>query len=151
MASMDSQFIANLISGISALAAIVSAICAYIAWYHSIGSKKAKAEAEERARQAEESLKQIEQIASRLWRPEFELTRNGTERNSYRLRNTTGSPIEILEIANCNEFFYCEQIQHIFRPGESLDVSIARSLDDPTNLELRIRGRDDIVTVPIPR
>ena len=150
MAGMDSQFIANLISGISALAAIVSAICAYIAWYQSIGSKKAKAEAEERARQAEESLKQIEQIASRLWRPEFELTRNGTERNSYKLRNATGSPIEILEIANCNKFFYCEQIQHIFRPGESLNVSIARRLDDPTNLELRIRGRDDIVLVPIP-
>lgn len=47
MTGMDSQFIANLISGISALAAIVSAICAYIAWYQSIGSKKAKAEAEE--------------------------------------------------------------------------------------------------------
>lgn len=147
---MDSQLFSNFFAGLSALAAIISAICAFIAWYQSIGSKKAKAEAEQRARQAEESLKQIEQIASRLWRPEFELTRNGTERNSYKLRNATGSPIEILEIANCNEFFYCEQIQHIFRPGESLNVSIARSLDNPTNLELRIRGRDDIVPVPLP-
>lgn len=147
---MDSQLFSNFFAGISALGAIVSAICAFIAWYQSIGSKKAKAEAEERARQAEESLKQIELIASCLWRPEFELTRNGAKRNSYKLRNATGSPIEILEIANCSEFFYCEQIQHIFRPGESLNISIACSLDDPTNLELRIRGRDDIVSVPIP-
>ena len=46
---MDSQLFSNFFAGLSALAAIISAICAFIAWYQSIGSKKAKAEAEERA------------------------------------------------------------------------------------------------------
>ena len=44
MASMDSQFIANLISGISALATVVAAIYTR---RQAIGSKEAKAKAEE--------------------------------------------------------------------------------------------------------
>lgn len=43
MASMDSQFIANLISGISALATVVAAIYTR---RQAIGSKEAKAKAE---------------------------------------------------------------------------------------------------------
>ena len=65
---MDSQLFSNFFAGLSALAAIISAICAFIAWYQSIGSKKAKAEAEERARQAEELLAQMSDIASSLRR-----------------------------------------------------------------------------------
>lgn len=56
MAGMDSQFIANLISGISALATVIAAIYTR---RQAIGSKEAKAEAEERARHAEELLKQM--------------------------------------------------------------------------------------------
>ena len=70
---MDSQLFSNFFAGLSALAAIISAICAFIAWYQSIGSKKAKAEAEERARQAEELLAQMSDIASSLRRPILEL------------------------------------------------------------------------------
>lgn len=82
MTGMDSQFIANLISGISAAAAIASAI---VAWRQATGSKEAKAKAdeahkaaldmseaakrsakaaEERAQQAEKSLKQMQQLVA---------------------------------------------------------------------------------------
>lgn len=44
---MDSQGIGNLFTGVSALGAIVSAICAYITWRQTIGSKEAKAKTDE--------------------------------------------------------------------------------------------------------
>lgn len=121
--------------------------------------------AEERARQAEKSLKQMEQIvaeqqkqsesqdkiASHLWRPTFELTRDRGD--TYLLRNVTGESIEVLEVANLDEFFHCDQIQQVFRPGESLRVCMvgAAEMPKPSNLELRISGVDEVVTVPIRR
>ncbi len=85
IAGMDSQGIGNLFAGVSALGAIVSAIFACITWRQALGSKEAKAKAdeahkaaldmrdaaqrsakaaEERAQQAEKSLKQMQQIVA---------------------------------------------------------------------------------------
>ena len=47
IAGMDSQGIGNLFAGVSALGAIVSAILAYITWRQALGSKEAKAKADE--------------------------------------------------------------------------------------------------------
>ena len=44
---MDSQGIGNFFAGVSALGAIVSAILAYITWRQALGSKEAKAKADE--------------------------------------------------------------------------------------------------------
>lgn len=164
MASMDSQFIANLISGISALAAIVSAICAYIAWYQSIGSKKAKAEAEERVRQAEKLLEQMQQIvteqqsqsqsqskiAANLWRPEFQLTHVREMR--YKLQNISEHSLDVLKVVNQNEFFRCDDINQQFNPGESLDILLggAWEIPLPSNLILQVAGRDEPIHVQIP-
>lgn len=121
--------------------------------------------AEERARQAEKSLKQMEQIvaeqqkqsesqaeiASHLWRPVFELTWDSGD--TYLLCNVTGEPVEVLEVANLDKFFRCEQVQQVFRPGESLHILMkgAHGKPLPANLELRIRGVDEVVPVPIRR
>lgn len=197
MAGMDSQFIANLISGISALATVVAAIYTR---RQAISSKEAKAKAEEshkaaldmrdaaqrsaeaaeeqvrqakeslkaankQARQAEKSLKQMQQIvseqqsqsvsqskiAANLWRPQFQLTH--VQGLWYKLRNTTGSSIEVLEIANHDQFLQCDPIHKVFSSGESLNIRIyeAAECSLPANLELRINGQADVVSVPIPR
>lgn len=121
--------------------------------------------AEERARQAEKSLKQMEQIvaeeqkqsesqaeiASHLWRPVFELTWDRGD--TYLLSNVTGESVEVLEVANLDKFVRCDQVQQVFRPGESLRVFMlgASGKPLPSNLELRIRGVDEVVPVPIRR
>ena len=121
--------------------------------------------AEERARQAEKSLKQMEQIvaeeqkqsesqaeiASRLWKPVFELTLD--RGNTYLLSNVTGESVEVLEVANLDDFVRCEQVQQVFRPGESLRIFMLGAYGKPlpSNLELRIRGVDEVVPVPIRR
>lgn len=121
--------------------------------------------AEERARQAEKSLKQMEQIvaeeqkqsesqaeiASHLWRPVFELTWDRGD--TYLLSNVTGEPVEVLEVANLDKFVRCDQVQQVFRPGESLRIFMlgASGKPLPSNLELRIRGVDEVVPVPIRR
>ena len=121
--------------------------------------------AEERARQAEKSLKQMEQIvaeeqkqsesqgkiASHLWKPAFELTLD--RGNTYLLSNVTGESVEVLEVANLDDFVRCEQVQQVFRPGESLRIFMlgASGKPLPSNLELRIRGVDEVIPVPIRR
>jgi hypothetical protein len=197
MAGMDSQFIANLIAGISAFAAIASAI---FAGRQAISSKEAKAKADEahkaaldmrdaaqrsakaaeeqvrqakeslkaakkQARQAEKSLKQMQQIvseqqsqsvsqskiAANLWRPKFQLTH--VQGLWYKLCNTTGSSIEVLGVANHDQFLQCDPIHKVFSSGESLNICIYESAEYPlpANLELRINGQADVVSVPIPR
>ncbi|WP_298595041.1 hypothetical protein [uncultured Rothia sp.] len=121
--------------------------------------------AEKRAAQAEKSLKQVEQIvaeqqkqsesqaeiASRLWKPAFELTLDSG--NTYLLSNVTGESVEILEVANLDKFVRCDQIQQVLRPGESLHILMAGAHGKPlpANLELRIRGLDEVIPVPIRR
>ena len=164
MAGMDSQFIANLIAGISALAAAFSALFAGISWYQSNGSKKAKAESEERARQAEESLKQMHQIieeqqsqsqsqadiASNLWRPKFQLTHvRGLQ---YKLQNITKQSLNVRKVVNQDEFFRCDDINQQFNPGESLDIHLGGVMGKPlpSNLILQVAGRDKPIYVQIP-
>ena len=169
----------TLFSGGSAIAAIVSVFFAIVSWYQSLGSKKAKAKAEEAhraalemrdaavraAKAAEERARQMERIVaeqqkqsesqakieSHLWRPTFELTPDRGD--TYLLRNVTNESVEVLEVANLDDFVRCNQIQQVFRPGESLRVFMfgASGKPLPSNLELRIRGVDEVVPVPIRR
>lgn len=161
MTGMDSQFIANLISGISALATVVAAIYTR---QQAIGSKKAKAESEERARQAEKSLKQMHQIieeqqsqsqsqadiASNLWRPKFQLTHVRGLR--YKLQNITKQSLNVLKVVNQDEFFRCDDINQQFNPGESLDILLggAGEIPLPSNLILQVAGRNEPIYVQIP-
>ncbi len=169
----------TLFSGGSAFAAIISVFFAIVSWYQSLGSKKAKAKAEEAhraalemrdaavraAKAAEERAQQVEQIlaeaknqsksqaeiASHTWRPTFELTHDRGD--TYLLHNVTRESVEVLEVANLDEFVRCDQIQQVFRPGESLRIFMlgASGKPLPSNLELRIRGLDEVVPVPIRR
>lgn len=169
----------TLFSGGSLLAAFVSVFFAGVSWYQSLGSKKAKKKAEEAhraalemrdaavraAEAAEEHARQVAQIvaeeqkqsesqgkiASHLWRPVFELTPDRGD--TYLLRNVTNESVEVLEVANLDEFVRCGQVQQVFRPGESLRIFMfgASGKPLPSNLELRIRGVDEVVPVPIRR
>ena len=161
MTGMDSQFIVNLISGISALATVVAAIYTR---RQAIGSKEAKAEAEERARQAEELLKQMQQIvseqqsqsesqskiAANLWRSKFQLTH--VQGMRYKLQNITEQSLNVLKVVNQDEFVRCNDINQQFNPGESLDIrlgAVARK-PLPSNLVLQVAGRDEPIYVQIP-
>ena len=169
----------TLFSGGSAFAAFVSVFFAIVSWYQSLGSKKAKKKAEEAhqaalqmrdaavraAEAAEERARQMEQIVaeqqkqsesqakieSHLWRPTFELTPDRGD--TYLLSNVTNESVEVLEVANLDEFVRCDQVQQVFRPGESLRIFMfgASGKPLPSNLELRISGVDEVVPVPIRR
>ena len=169
----------TLFSGGSLLAAFISAFFAAVSWYQALGSKKAKEKAEEAhqaalemrdaavraAKAAEERARQMEQlvaeqqkqsesqakIESHLWKPAFELTLD--RGNTYLLSNVTGESVEVLEVANLDDFVRCDQVQQVFRPGESLRIFMlgASGKPLPSNLELRIRGVDEVVPVPIRR
>ncbi len=186
IAGMDSQGIGNLFAGVSALGAIVSAILAYITWRQALGSKEAKAKAdeahkaaldmrdaaqrsaevaqekvkqaersakaaEEQVKQAEELLEQMSDIASNLWRPEFELT-NVPRTSIFNLRNVTMGPIKILEVVNLSQFIdkknIKETVEKEFGSGEMVRITLDYYGDD-NNLRLRIDGRDNILCVPI--
>ena len=169
----------TLFSGGSLLAAFISAFFAAVSWYQALGSKKAKEKAEEAhmaalemrdaavraAKAAEERARQMERIVaeqqkqsesqakieSHLWRPVFELTPDRGD--TYLLSNVTGESVEVLEVANLDDFVRCEQVQQVFRPGESLRILMkgASGKPLPSNLELRIRGVDEVIPVPIRR
>lgn len=182
MAGMDSQFIANLFAGISALATVVAAIYTR---RQAIGSKEAKAKAEEahkaalamsataersakaaeeRANQAEKLLEQMQQIAteqqsqsqsqadiaSKLWRPKFQLTH--VQGLLYKLQNITKQSLNVLEVVNQDEFFRCDDIHQQFNPGESLDIHLGGVMGKPlpSNLILQVAGRDKPIYVQIP-
>ena len=174
MTGMDTQFITILISVGSMLAAIASAI---FAGKQAIGSKEAKAKAEEEANQAERStkaaekqanqaersakaaeeqvhhaeelLEQMSDISSNLWHPEFELT-HVVGKATFSLRNVTMGPIKVLDVVNSDQFIELnlEKIVKEFQSGEMVQVTLNYYGDD-ANLRLRIDGRDNILCVPI--
>ena len=178
MTGMDT--ITILISVGSMLAAIASAI---FAGKQAIGSKEAKAKAdeahkatldmrdaakrsaevaqekvnqaersakaaEEQVHHAEELLEQMSDIASNLWRPEFELTH--VVRTTFSLRNVTMGPIKVLDVVNSDQFIELdlEKIVKEFQSGEMVQVTLNYYGGD-ANLRLRIDGRENILCVPI--
>lgn len=147
----------NIPSWISVVPAAFSALFAGISWYQSNGSKKAKAKAEERARQAEELLEQMSDIASSLREPVLELIKEPGKCN-YTLRNNTESSIKILEALNHKSFYYdvysdeLAEIPKEVHPGKPIDLPLphtasVRSLD----LRIEINGEEKILYVEIPR
>lgn len=112
--------------------------------------RSAKA-AEEQVNQAEELLEQMSDIASNLWRPEFELT-HAVGKETFSLRNVTMGPIKVLEVVNLSQFENQENLKETiekeFGSGEMVRITLNYSSEDD-NLRLRIDGRDNILCVPI--
>ena len=154
MTGMDSQFIANLISGISAAAAIASAI---VAWRQATGSKEAKAKADEahkaalamsdaadrsakaaekRANQAEKLLEQMQQIVAEQQsqsQSQSKIAANlwrpkfqltHVREMRYKLQNISEHSLDVLRVVNQDEFVWCDDIHQRFNPGESLDIHL---------------------------
>ena len=153
----------NIPPWISAVSAAVSALFAGISWYQSNGSKKAKAKAEERVRQAEKSLELMQQIvaeqqsqsqsqskmAASLEASEFELT-HVAGKATFSLRNVTMGPIKVLDVVNSDQFIELDlkKIVKEFQPGEMVRVDLYNYRSD-ANLRLRIDGQDNVLCVPI--
>lgn len=112
--------------------------------------RSAKA-AEEQVNQAEELLEQMSDIASNLWRPEFELT-HVVGKETFSLRNVTMGPIKVLEVVNLSQFENKENLKETiekeFGSGEMVRFELYHHGPD-LNLRLRIDGRDNILCVPI--
>ena len=172
MAGMDSQFIANLISGISAAAAIASAI---FAGWQAIGSKETKAKAdtahkatldmsdaakrsakavEERPRQAERSLKQMPQIVTEQQsqsQSQSKIAANlwrpkfqltHAREMRYKLQNISEHSLDVLKVVNQNEFVWCNDIHQRFNPGESLDIHLGGMAEIPLPSNLILQVAD---------
>lgn len=168
----------NIPAWVSAGAATLSFIFTVVSWYLSNKSKKAKEKAEaahqatletcaaaqrsakaaeERVRQAEKSLEQMQQIADSLRGPVLELIKEPGNCN-YTLRNNTESSIKILEALNHKDFYYSvysEELAEIpeeVHPGKPIDLPLphtasVRSLD----LRIKVNGEEKILYVEIPR
>lgn len=172
---MNLQDAANLIALGTMLATVIAAIYTR---RQAIGSKEAKAKAEEEANQAERStkaaekqanqaersakaaeeqvhhaeelLEQMSDISSNLWHPEFELAH--VARRIFNLRNVTMGPIKVLDVVNSDQFvgLDLEKVVKEFQSGEIVRVTLDYYGDD-ANLRLRIDGRENILCVPIER
>lgn len=161
MTGMDSQFIANLISGISALATVVAAIYTR---RQAIGSKEAKAKAEEahkaalamsaaaersakaaeeRANQAEKLLEQMQQIVTEQQSQSQsqskiaaslwrpEFQLTHVQKMRYKLQNITEQSLNVLKVVNQDEFVRYDNIHQQFNPGESLDILLGGVMGKP--------------------
>lgn len=160
----------NIPSWISAVPAAFSALFAGISWYQSNGSKKAKAKAEERARQAEKSLEQMQQIiaeqqsqsqsqskiADSLRGPVLELIKRPGDCN-YTLRNNTESSIKILEVLNHKYFYYSiysEELAEIpkeVHPGKPINLPLPHNEVTSLDLRIEVSGKEETIFVEIPR
>lgn len=114
-------------------------------------AKRSAKAAEEQVKQAEELLEQMSDIASNLWRPEFELTHTRGDA-IFSLRNATMGPIKVLDVVNSDQFngLELEKIVKEFQSGEKVEVTLRYSNEDD-NLRLQIDERDNILCVPIER
>lgn len=172
MASMDSQFIANLISGISALATVVAAIYTR---RQAIGSKEAKAKTdtahkaaldmsdaakrsakvtEERTRQAKKSIKQMPQIVAKQQsqsESQSKIAANlwrpkfqltHVREMRYKLQNISEHSLDVLKVVNQNEFVWCNDIRQRFNPGESLDIHLGGMAEIPLPSNLILQVAD---------
>lgn len=161
MADMDSQFIANLISGISALATVIAAIYTR---RQAIGSKEAKAKADEahkaaldmrdaakrsaeaaqeKVNQAEKLLEQMQQIVSEQQsqsESQSKIAANlwrskfqltHVQGMRYKLQNITEQSLNVLKVVNQDEFVRCNDINQQFNPGESLDIRLGAMARKP--------------------
>lgn len=163
----------NIPPWISAVPAAFSAFFAGISWYQSNGSKKAKAKAEERARQSEELLEQMQQlvaeqqsqsqsqseIAASLHRPILEFTHviNGQRPNdySYYLRNNTGTPVIVLEVTNLNNFTHPDlsipKLPIEVHPGNPVKFNIPHTRANKSlKLQINVNGKEETIFVEIP-
>lgn len=172
MTGMDSQFIANLISGVSAAAAIASAI---FAGWQVIGSKAAKAKTdtahkaaldmsdaakrsakvtEERTRQAKKSIKQMPQIVAKQQsqsESQSKIAANlwrpkfqltHVREMRYKLQNISEHSLDVLKVVNQNEFVWCNDIRQRFNPGESLDIHLGGMAEIPLPSNLILQVAD---------
>lgn len=120
--------------------------------------RSAKA-AEEQVHHAEELLEQMSDIASSLRRPILELVhenKNHPDHERYRLRNSIGHPVTILEVMNLQEFFvrYCDipELPAEVHRGNPVNFSLPHDVT-VKSLELRIKvsGKEETLFVEIPR
>lgn len=172
MTGMDSQFIANLFAGISALATVVAAIYTR---RQAIGSKEAKAKAEEahkaalamsaaaersakaaeeRANQAEKLLEQMQQIVTEQQSQSQsqskiaaklwrpEFQLTHVQKMRYKLQNNSEHPIDVLKVVNQNEFVWWDDIHQRFNPGESLDIHLGGVMEKPLPSNLILQVAD---------
>lgn len=172
MAGMDSQFIANLISGISAAAAIVSAI---FAGRQAISSKEAKAKADEahkaaldmrdaaqlsaeaaqeKVNQAEKLLEQMQQIVAEQQsqsQSQSKIAANlwrpkfqltHVREMRYKLQNISEHSLDVLRVVNQDEFVWCDDIHQRFNPGESLDIHLGGVAQIPLPSNLILQVAD---------
>lgn len=172
MTGMDSQFIANLISGISAFAAIASAI---FAGRQAISSKEAKAKADEahkaaldmrdaakrsaeaaqeRVNQAEKLLEQMQQIVSEHQsqsKSQSKIAANlwrpkfqltHVREMRYKLQNISEHSLDVLRVVNQDEFVWCDDIHQRFNPGESLDIHLGGVAQIPLPSNLILQVAD---------
>lgn len=172
MAGMDSQFIANLISGISALATVIAAIYTR---RQAIGSKEARAKADEahkatldmrdaakrsaeaaqeKVNQAEKLLEQMQQIVAEQQsqsQSQSKIAANlwrpkfqltHVRGMRYKLQNISEHSLDVLRVVNQNEFVWCDDIHQRFNPGESLDIHLGGVAQIPLPSNLILQVAD---------
>ena len=168
----------NIPAWVSAGAATLSFIFTVVSWYLSNKSKKAKEKAEaahqatletcaaaqrsakaaeERVRQAEKSLEQMQQIADSLRGPVLELIKEPGY-PYYMLRNNTENSIKILKVLNHQYFPYSDRSDELpkipeeVHPGKPVNLCLPhKAFVTSLDLQIEVSGKEETLFVEIPR
>lgn len=144
---------------IVAACAVLSLVGAGLSWWRSNASRKAREDARTAAEHAQSTLTEIrkqstamEAIAaavqpdSLVWEHDAGML--------WRLRNTTAAEIAIERVKNATEFAGkpFRLLPTVIPPGGAVSVTLfsAYEIALPATLELEIRGRTDVLRLPVP-
>lgn len=144
---------------IAAVFTALSVIGAGFSWWTANASRKARDESKAAAERAEETLAEVkrqtlalEDLAATV-RPD-PLVLEHEVADAWRLRNTTSEEIAVERVANSEAFAFppFDLLPVVIQPKDAAEVTLTRILEESLafSMELRIRGRDGILRVPIP-
>ncbi len=137
----------------------LSVIGAGFSWWKANASRKSRDESKAAAVRAKDTLAEVrrqtvalEDVAAAV-RP-APLVFEHDSGVIWRLRNTTGQEIAIERLENLDSFLRAplDLLPLVIQPNDAAEVTLmgAYGKPIPPTMELRIRGRDDILRVPIP-
>jgi len=137
----------------------LSLMGAGFSWWRANASQRARDQSADAAKRAEESLSEVkrqtlalEELASAV-RPDPLVLEHETA-DLWRLRNTTNEEIAVERVLNLQAFAFrpIEMLPVVILPKDAAEVSLVRVWEEPLvySMELQIRGRADVLRVPIP-
>lgn len=148
-----------MVEWIVAVCSLVSLAGAGFSWWKANASRESRVKSEAAAQRAVDTLAEVrrqtvalEELAAAARPAPLVFERDAGV--LWRLRNTTSKEIAIERVENLSAFpgKPIDQLPVVIQPGDAIQVTLLHILgaDLPASMELRIRGRADVLRVPVP-